>query len=235
MNTGQGLAEYAISKLGTPYFYGSKMDVLTEKKMAQMHSYYPSVVTKNYMEIARRQAQVGKINVDCSGLIGAYRGRHIGSSQLYSTAKRRMPMASLKDFAIGTVLWKSGHVGVYIGDGYCVEAKGIRYGTVKTPVKNTAWTCGLTFADMAYSYDKTVIGTSKQNNPYNEPKTLVKLGDKGTAVKWVQYELVESGFDIAIDGSFGQKTFDAVMRFQRSSKIEVDGIVGPETRKHFKL
>lgn len=132
---GNDLADYAISKLGTPYFYGAKMQTLTRDLMNRLHASYPSTVTMAYMTIAEQQGQIGKINVDCSGLIGAYRGKHLGSSQLYSSAYKRMPISQVNDFARGTVLWKQGHAGVYIGDGMCVEAKGIRYGTVKTPVK----------------------------------------------------------------------------------------------------
>lgn len=51
MLTGQGLAEYAIRKLGTPYFYGAKIreGALTETKMQKMHTLYPKTVTAAYM------------------------------------------------------------------------------------------------------------------------------------------------------------------------------------------
>ena len=34
----------------------------------------------------------------------------------------------------GLLLWIDGHVGIYIGDGYAIEAMGTRYGVVKTQV-----------------------------------------------------------------------------------------------------
>ncbi len=70
--SGVGLAEYARSKKGTPYFYGSKMKILTETFMSSMHAQYPKVVTVAYIALARAKKQVGKVNVDCSGLISAY-------------------------------------------------------------------------------------------------------------------------------------------------------------------
>ena len=88
MQKADDLARYAISKLGTPYFYGAKMDVLTRDRMNRLHALYPNIVTMSYMQIAEQQGQIGKINVDCSGLIGAFRGKQIGSAQLYSTASR---------------------------------------------------------------------------------------------------------------------------------------------------
>lgn len=234
MLKGKDLADYAIRKLGTPYFYGSKMDVLTEAKMKQMHNLYPDVVSVSYMEIARKQNQVGKINVDCSGLIGAFRGKQIGSSQLLSTAHKRLPISQINDFAVGTVLWKQGHVGVYIGDGYCVEAKGIRYGTVKTPVKNTKWVYGLTYADMEYEYSKKIVGENRKQNPFKEPTTTVKYGFKGESVMWLQFELNEAGNKLMVDGIFGTKTLEALMKFQQSCKIEVDGICGKITIKNLR-
>lgn len=235
MQKANDLADYAISKQGTPYFYGAKMEPLTRDKMNRLHALYPNIVTDTYLVIAEQQSQIGKINVDCSGLIGAFRGKQIGSSQLYSSAYKRLPISQVNDFARGTVLWKQGHVGVYIGDGMCVEAKGIRYGTVKTPVKNTKWLYGLTFGDMEYMYHTKVDGTSRTKNPFAEPALLIRKGSRGEGVMWLQYELNESGYGLTVDGVFGDKTLAAVLEFQQSCKIEVDGIVGKQTRNALKM
>lgn len=239
MLSGQGLADYALAKLGTPYFYGAKMQVLTESYMATMHKNYPSMVTDNYIKKARNKGLVGKICVDCSGLIGAYRNKQIGSSQLYSSAKKRLPIANIKDFAIGTVLWKSGHVGVYIGmeNGIpmCVESKGIDYGTVLTKVSATKWQYGLTFDDMSYSYAITVAGSDKKKNPYPVPTRNIKKGCKGEDVKWVQFELVEAGYNLKIDGIAGSATEKSIISFQKSAKLEADGICGKLTRQALTL
>ena len=97
------------------------------------------------------------------------------------------PSSKINDFAIGTVLWKQGHVGVYIGNGECVEAKGINYGTIKSNVKDTKWKYGLTFDDMSYSYEKTIAGTSKQKNPYVKPVVTLRGGNSSECVKWLQF------------------------------------------------
>lgn len=234
MKTGIELAEYAFSKIGTPYFYGAKMHKLTEDFMQRMKTNYPSMVGDNYIAKARKKGSVGKICVDCSGLIGAYRGKQIGSAQLYSSASKRLKMDDLECFPIGTVLWKKGHVGVYIGKEkgvpMCVEAKGIDYGTILSKVSATKWSYGLLFDDMQYS-GNVLDGTFKQNNPFVTPTSNVKRGDKGTSVRWVQFELVEAGYKLNIDGIFGAITEKYVREFQHSAKLEVDGIVGKNTRK----
>ena len=106
MKNGTGLVAYAKKRLGTPYFYGAKIPdgALTENKMSTMHRMYPKVVTTSYRAKARRGGQVGKVNVDCSGLIGGYRQLNIGSYQLYQTAYTRMPIAKINAFAPGVVM-----------------------------------------------------------------------------------------------------------------------------------
>lgn len=59
---------------------------------------------------------------------------------------------------------------------------------------------------------------------------LIKIGSKGDLVQEIQSKLAENGFDPGpIDGVFGQKTWDAVIKFQESKKLDADGIVGPNT------
>jgi N-acetyl-anhydromuramyl-L-alanine amidase AmpD len=61
---------------------------------------------------------------------------------------------------------------------------------------------------------------------------LVKLGDKGAAVKEIQSLLKQKGFYFGgLDGDFGPMTEDAVERFQSKKKVTVDGVVGPTTYK----
>jgi len=238
MLTGKGLVEYAKGKVGTPYFFGAKMEILTNALMAMMHRSYPGTVTEKYMQKAKSMGNVGKINVDCSGLIGAYRENQIGSSQLYQTAYARLSINECSKWADGVVCWRQGHVGVFSREGgkcYVYEAKGIDYGTVKSEFIPSKWTCGLTFSDIDYCYDEKVADTTwKGINPYKEPTTNLKIGSTGNSVKWVQWELVEAGFDLVIDGDYGQLTDLAVRQFQKSSRIECDGIVVKITRQYLK-
>lgn len=235
--TGVGLANWGMSKVGTPYFYGSKMTVLTENQMQQLHRLYPSIVTAAYMKKARTKGQVGKVNTDCSGLISSYTGKLLGSGQLYSQAYARLPISRWKDFAVGTVLWKKGHVGIYLGNGKVSEARGINYGTIVSDINSTAWKCGLTFSWLDYSYETAIPSneiTYKTKNPYKEPTRELKKGHHGDDVKWLQWELNESGSNLTLDGVFGNKTLRELRAFQQSSKILVDGVCGKQTRKALK-
>ena len=55
------------------------------------------------------------------------------------------------------------------------------------------------------------------------------LGDSGSGVKQIQTALVAHGYKVAIDGSFGPQTSQAVKEFQKKSGIAQDGVVGPIT------
>lgn len=236
MLTGKGLAQFAQKNLGVPYFYGAKMQVLTENFMNTMHQMYPSTVTKAYMEKARNKKMLGKVCVDCSGLIASYRGKNMSSAKLYSTAHKRLKMSQITSFPVGTVLWKQGHVGVLVeNDGLlmCVEAKGIDYGVVKTKVADTKWEYGLLFDDMIYELDD-FSPIEKIQNPFREPTRNLKQGCIGDDVKWLQWELIESGYNIDCDGAFGYYTAQALKAFQQSVKISADKICGPVTREKLK-
>lgn len=61
-------------------------------------------------------------------------------------------------------------------------------------------------------------------------RRMLKLGDKGTDVQLVQDTLNKLGFSCGKpDGDFGQNTRLAIISFQRSKKLGVDGQVGPQT------
>jgi peptidoglycan hydrolase-like protein with peptidoglycan-binding domain len=160
-------------------------------------------------------------------------------------------MSQFNKFAVGTVLYRKGHVAVYCGKNskgqdFLVEAKGIDHGCVANLVNPKQWTAGLTFSWINYNIKNKIdsnLITYKGENPYKVPTSFLKSGSTGDSVKWLQYELIESGYGkrfsyngkvsegLIIDGKFDSSVKLAVLDFQRSCKLEVDGIVGEQTRK----
>jgi len=66
---------------------------------------------------------------------------------------------------------------------------------------------------------------------FKSAQPMLRNGSRGPAVSNLQSRLKELGFDPGpIDGIFGPRTEAAVRAFQRNQGIEVDGIVGPQTR-----
>lgn len=72
-------------------------------------------------------------------------------------------------------------------------------------------------------------------NPYPEPTSqYVQIGTSGNGAKWVQWELVRHGYNLAIDGIIGPQSGAAIRDFQKKKGLVADGIVGPATRAALK-
>ena len=57
----------------------------------------------------------------------------------------------------------------------------------------------------------------------------VKKGAKGGITKLIQERLVSVGFNLTVDGIFGENTKKAVKVFQKNRGLTEDGIVGSNT------
>ena len=58
---------------------------------------------------------------------------------------------------------------------------------------------------------------------------MLQYGMRGEAVAELQQALVDVGYEIEVDGIFGDDTDAAVRDFQTNNELDVDGIAGPET------
>lgn len=56
-----------------------------------------------------------------------------------------------------------------------------------------------------------------------------KKGNIGEGVRKLQEDLVELGYELSVDGSFGPGTYAVVRQFQTENKLTVDGLAGPST------
>ena len=57
----------------------------------------------------------------------------------------------------------------------------------------------------------------------------ISYGSSGNDVKTLQELLNQNGYNLDVDGQFGQKTQAAVKDYQTKNKLTVDGIVGTNT------
>lgn len=143
--TANELVNFAKSKLGTNYVYGMKGAVLTDSKLRSLANSYPKYLTYN-----KEKGKIGTVCTDCSGLISWCTGKVRGSSQYKETATRIETINNISGAVAGCALWQQGHIGIYIGNGECIEARGSAYGTVKTKVANRKFTHILWLCDIDY-------------------------------------------------------------------------------------
>ena len=148
------LVTYAINayESGWGYVWGTFGSVLTEGLFQAKLEQYPDGVG-NYEEFIRNN-WVGKRTTDCCGLIKGYGwldpetmsinyGTNgmpdLGANQMYYNASESGTIDTIPEIP-GLAVWHDGHIGVYIGNGYVIEAMGTKYGVVKTQLEGRGWT-----------------------------------------------------------------------------------------------
>ena len=148
------LVTYAIHawESGWGYVWGTYGCVLTDSLFAYKLEQYPDGVG-NYEDFIRANWLGGR-TTDCVGLIKGYGWLNpetlsidyatngmpdIGANQMYYSASVSGTIDTMPDTP-GLAVWHDGHIGVYIGDGYVIEAMGTKYGVVKTELAGRGWT-----------------------------------------------------------------------------------------------
>lgn len=145
------LVNIARAMIGNPYWYGTYGQIGSEQLLSDCAKRYPNQYSKKRIETAKARGDFGKRVMDCSGLIknvlmgGTETATPVYNAQYDLSANSMHTKApekgSIKDIpeVIGLGLWKNNHVGVYIGGGKCIEAKGFDYGVVESDLANTAF------------------------------------------------------------------------------------------------
>ncbi len=177
------------------------------------------------------QKWVGKHVADCSGLfVWAFRelGASIyhGSNTIWNKyCSRKGKIAAGVSLRPGTAVFQETngtrtHIGLYVGDGAVIEARGTRDGVIQSSPSD--WDEWGELKEVDYSETAA--------EPVVIPRKTIQRGSKGALVRELQERLNTLGYDSgAADGIFGTNTREAVLAFQRAQGIGVDGIVGPVT------
>lgn len=249
MFTGKQLAEYCEemyrNKDHWAYWYGTYGNQCTLKKYESKKKQYPGHYTPDRKNGYMKDIEKGRRCADCVGMIKAFfwtSGKYDtdpvykvnncpdkSANGMISYCKKTGPIKDIPDIP-GLVVWKSNHIGVYIGGGYTIEFRGFDYDCVKRKVKDGPWTKYGFLPDSMISYDD-------QPTPKPEPEPIgdrdLRNGDEGPDVKQLQENLISLGFDCGrwgADGEFGDCTEMAVEAFQRAYKLPETGVYDAVTR-----
>lgn len=146
--TARGLISYAKAQIGKPYWYGTFGQIATASLYQYNKGRLPSYYTaKDFV------SQYGQRVHDCAGLIKGYlwsdsptsvpkylSGGYpdISADAMRQSCTETGDISTLPEIP-GVLLFYPGHVGIYIGNGQAIEARGHAYGVQLTQVKSRSW------------------------------------------------------------------------------------------------
>lgn len=141
-----------VKSYPTAYLYGANVEILTEEKLDYLRNKFPDYITADKYENAKANF-LGRYVTDCKGLLYSYYPKFWTTSAIYASAVKCVPLSknNTSDIPPGAVLYMPGHIGIYIGDGREIEARGTAYGVVERPVSETSFTHWLLMPEFDYS------------------------------------------------------------------------------------
>ena len=257
--TNVGLVEYAEAQLGKPYWFGCFGQISTEALYNSKRKQYPSFYTATDYK-----RQYGLRVHDCIGLIKGYlwsdsptsipqynAAQDVSADGMLAKCNEKGNISTIPEIP-GVLVFSSQHVGVYIGNGYVIEARGHAYGVVKTKLSSRGWRSWgkcpwieykekeapkenlvLAFQKAAKADDNTLLPKYGADGDYGKEteeamrKCVVKRRltyQYKNCTKLAQRLL---GFtDKNIDGKCGAQTVKAIKEFQKKNGLIVDGAIG---------
>ena len=181
--TGTEVAQRALSYMDKyKYIYGAKGEYCDAEHIERLIMESPSYFNSDAKRAAAR-SKAGNYCADCSGYVcicAEY--TQYGSWGLYDVAsvRRGLSVVNGKMIAggsyipVGAVLWKSGHVGIYVGNQTVVEARSEELDVQKNIVTERDFTYCLLLPGI--QYDET-----EEDNMVEWPP----LGEVGNYIPWV--------------------------------------------------
>ena len=145
------------------YVWGTYGSILDSSLYAYKLEQYPDEVG-GYSDFIEANWLGGR-TTDCVGLIKGYSWLDvetlevgyatngmpdISADSMYYNASEKGTIDTIPEIP-GLAVWYAGHIGIYIGDGQVIEAKGTRYGVVQTNLSDGRWTHWLKIPYITYS------------------------------------------------------------------------------------
>ncbi|MDR0952464.1 MAG: hypothetical protein LBM18_06020 [Oscillospiraceae bacterium] len=193
-----GLIAYCEAQLGRPYWMGTFGQVAT----ASIYNYNKQRLG-GYYTASDFPSQYGQKVHDCIGLIKGYLWSETPESEpkyasnsvpdvneagMYQLSEEKGAISTMPDVP-GMLVYLPGHVGVYIGGGEVIEARGHAYGVVKTKLSGRGWQ---TWGKCPYiDYGQTEVkGEEDMEKIYNTTEDVPDWG-KATIAKLVEKKYLE--------------------------------------------
>jgi len=193
MKTNKELVAFAKKALAEKwnYTYAHYGQIVTAASIESAAGRFPKQYTAAYKAKTYRGRldgdgdAVGKRGADCIGLIKGFlwwqgddknpkydRDTDVSADGMYGRTKVNGNIDTMPDIE-GILVFSKGHVGVYIGNGEVIEARGVDYGVVKTKLKERGWKNWGECPYIDYTKETEIIDTDSY---------VVKAGDSLWAI-----------------------------------------------------
>ncbi len=223
-NDNQSFANFAVSLLGRPYMYGNNGHIITaaliEAKRQQYPDHYADLQSdvKRYgmTKVQYLQTKIGQPGYDCSTIADLFTGQDKSANGWLAAAVNSGPIATLPELP-GITVHYSGHMGVYIGSGYVVEARGTFYGVIKTKLSERPWHSWAMLPGIEYLEGITMLKRGDENS---------QVYDWQSALMITGYRMIgNDGIEYFADRKFGPATENGTKEFQKQNSIQITGQV----------
>ena len=171
------LVEYCnkLYNAGARYWFGTFGQIASNSLWKVKKQQYPSQYKSSRDKQIKKDIEEGRIVTDCIGLIKGFMmtrdngqivyipSLDLGANTYYNKATEKGTIKTMPDIP-GLAVWKEGHIGVYIGNGEVIEARGFDYGVQKYKLSDRPYTKWLKIPGLEY------ISISESPQPVPEPK-----------------------------------------------------------------
>lgn len=241
MDKAQLVKNAAVERIGCPYVMGGTGKVCSPSYREARAAQYPNYATQIRNNCPRLSGSAsscsackwadpetgkGKLCYDCAQLALACMAvsgiplvSGANSQWLKTQFSEKGVIADLPRNKVCLVFRKDSdgkmhHVGVYMGDGTVVHARGHAYGVVRERLDEIS---------KPFTHYGIPVGL------YDNGLPTVRRGNSGVYVRIMQQALAKAGYSIDVDGKFGKNTEAVVEAFQSNNGLTSDGICGKKT------
>ena len=261
MKTNRGLVEYAKRYIGNPYWYGTYGNKASKALYDKKKKQYPS-----YYEWEYDSKDAGKRVFDCVGLIKAYLWSETADSEPKYNSSQDKSANGMRNackikgemntfpHTIGTLVFFEGHVGIYEGNGYVIEARGHAFGVVRTKLTSRNWKwwgyCPFIeyideepqkpiYIPTVREWQQAAEADGFKFSEYGVDgiwgRECEKIAKKAVVKRRVIYtypaltKIVQRVVGTTVDGKCGKNTEQAIKNYQAANGLLADGKCGVKT------